>query len=587
MESTANFPANFPATISARIKAHGMTIPAILNQRRIHHPENSALSFLKDGEGDVQSWSYGILAGEFNRISLGLERLGIRGERVILLFEPGLDYVAAFLGCLASGAVAVPAYPPGSRRFTDRILGIIADCRPKCILTTRALAATYRDRLGEAGGCEWVCADEFPQVGGAVTDHSALDSLAMLQYTSGSTGRPKGVMISHGNIIANCASAAEWLGEDPGRVGGIWLPPYHDMGLLGGILQPLYSGFPLFFMSPMHFIQSPARWLRMISDHGVTLSGAPNFAYDLCFNAIRDEDAANLDLSRWTQAFCGAEMIHPGTLQRFVNRFGEKGLREDAITPCYGLAESTLIVSGKRKGALPRYAALDREQLDAGRVSLRDIKTPTSIHLSSCGAACSEYQVRIVEPESLRICNAREVGEIWVAGASVAGGYWEKPQESAATFGGRLEGDARRYLRTGDLGFLLDGDLFVTGRIKDLVVIAGANHYPEDLELTAKTAMEGMSVAAAFSVTEDSEERLVLLLECSGKQAELPDSAERVRSRVTSMHGITPHHIVFVRTGAIPRTTSGKIRRTAAREWYQSQRLAVAQSDSQAGKAVP
>ena len=556
------------------------TITEIINHRARTQAGKQALSFLADGESEIRTWDYAALGRESNKVGgrLALER--IRGERVILLFEPGLEYIAAFLGCLAARAVAVPAYPPSSKRFSERILGILADCRPKFILTTRGLAASYRERLGNTLGCEWLYIDDFHPETAPPEAPPARDDLAMLQYTSGSTGSPKGVMIRHGNIVANCASASEWLGEDPGRVGGVWLPPYHDMGLLGGILQPLYAGFPLYFMSPMHFIQSPVRWLKMISANGVTLSGAPNFAYDLCVKSVPEEDASDLDLSRWTQAFCGAEMIRPEVLRSFAERFARHGLRPQSITPCYGLAESTLIVSGKRKSGLPLYAAFDRDSLDAGKIVPAESGSSSPLELAACGQVCSEYALRIVSPHSLRECDEGTVGEIWVSGPSVAGGYWEKARETQAAFGAVLPGGAQRFLRTGDLGFLWEGQLFVAGRIKDLVVISGVNHYPEDLENTARLALDGSRSAAAFSIAGEKEELMVIILEWSGKSPPGEETLRDIKAKVAAMHGVVPHEVILVRTGAIPRTTSGKIRRSATRELYLGGQLKSAPSQS-------
>lgn len=544
------------------------TITEMVEQRMRLQPGKPALSFLVDGESEIRTWTYADLGRETLRIGgrLALER--IRGERVVLLFEPGLDYIAAFLGCLAAGAVAVPAYPPSSKRFAERILGIIADCRPRIILTTRALAETYRQRLGSTFGCEWLCIEDFHPETPPPEVLPAPEDLAMLQYTSGSTGSPKGVMVSHRNIISNCGSAKEWLGEDPDRVGGIWLPPYHDMGLLGGILQPLYAGFPLYFMGPLHFIQNPVRWLRMISANGVTLSGAPNFAYDLCVKSVTEEEAAGLDLSRWTQAFCGAEMIRPDVLRRFAERFAPQGLRPEAITPCYGLAESTLIVSGKRKGGRPLYMGFDRESLEAGRTVPPGDDPNSLLELSGCGQVCSEYEVRIVDPQSLQECHESAVGEIWVSGPSVSGGYWEKERETRAAFGATLPGCPKPFLRTGDLGFLLGGQLFVAGRIKDLLVISGVNHYPEDLENTARLALEGIRGAAAFSIPGEREELAIIILEVAGKPRAGAEMVREVKAKVATMHGVVPHDVVLVRPGVIPRTTSGKIRRSAAKELY-------------------
>jgi acyl-CoA synthetase (AMP-forming)/AMP-acid ligase II len=540
--------------------------------------DHVGLTYLRDGEGDTESWTYGQLWQGVRRIASHLISRGAQGKRVILLYEPGLEYVAAFLATMGAGAVAVPAYPPASRRLAERVRGIVDDCAPAFALTTSAFSSMFSERLPPMSALEWIESDRLPD-GAYDPPRRDLDGLAMLQYTSGSTGNPKGTMLSHGNIVANCAAVSAWLGFDPERRGCIWLPPYHDMGLLGGILQPLYAGFPLVFMSPLHFIQQPIRWLRAISRHRITLSGAPDFAYRLCATDIADEDLVGVDLSTWKEAFCGAEPVRPDTMSEFCKRFGGYGFRSSAINPCYGLAESTLIVSGKPAGRGPSFCAFDRAKLDGGAAIASDGAGEKAVQLASCGEVVSEHDVCIVDRSTHLAKVSGEVGEIWVAGPSIAQGYWQRPRETAEVFQCKLAGSERTFLNTGDLGFYHGKELYVTGRSKDLVIIAGKNHYPEDIEQTVERAHDAVyrGGAAAFAIERGSEEAFVILAEVR-KEPDGPSPrhiTERIIEDVTAVHGVAPNDVVLCRRGAIARTTSGKVRRAASRSLYLAGNIAT------------
>ncbi|WP_394823885.1 fatty acyl-AMP ligase [Pendulispora albinea] len=557
-------------------------IAEIVGQRAAIQGGALALTYLHDGENDAESWTYAQLWQAVSRVAADLSARGAAGKRAVLLYEPGLEYIAAFLGTMASGAIAVPAYPPASKRMAERLRGVIQDCSPDFVLTSAAFAAVFQGQLPDVTHASWIATDALPQASfdGVTADR---DALTMLQYTSGSTGSPKGVMLSHANIVANCAAVYEWLGPDPHRRGCIWLPPYHDMGLLGGILQPLFAGFPLVFLSPMHFVQKPVRWLQAISQHRITLSGGPNFAYQMCASDIPDEELEGLDLSCWKEAFCGAEPVRPDTLTAFCKRFEPSGFSVRAVNPCYGLAESTLIVSGKPPGQNPIYRRFDRERLEAGAAVDCDARgehdeaaetdgSKEAIGLTSCGVVTSGYDLRIVDPAAGTELGQGQIGEIWVSGPSVAHGYWARPEETQRVFGCQLPGAKGPFLDTGDRGFLQDGQLYVTGRSKDLIIIAGKNHYSEDIEHTVESAHGSIyrGGAVAFSVEAGSEEAVIILAEVRVQRdrRDIGAIAQTIIAQVTQVHGVAPKEVVLCRRGSIARTTSGKVRRAASRALY-------------------
>ncbi|MEW5927966.1 MAG: amino acid adenylation domain-containing protein, partial [Gemmatimonadota bacterium] len=550
------------------------TLVELLRFRAGEDPDRRAYTFLENGEVEQGHATYGELDLRARAVGARLQALGARGERALLLYPPGLEYVAALFGCFYAGVIAVPAYPPRRNRTDTRLQSIVADCRPTLALTTRELlgeAERLCANTPELAGLRWIATEDVPaEAAGEWRDPGAgADTLAFLQYTSGSTAAPKGVMVSHGNLLHNFAVIERLAGYTPETRSVIWLPPYHDMGLIGGILQPLFTGYWAALFSPVAFIQRPARWLEAVSRYGATSSGGPNFAYDLCVHAVRPEEREALDLSRWEIAFNGAEPVRAETLRAFAEAFAECGFRERAFFPCYGLAEATLMVTGSRPAEVPVVRAVDADALGEGAVL--DAAPEGRYRLVGSGQGEPSQRVIVVDPATLRECPADRVGEVWVQGPSVARGYWERPEETAETFAG-FEADTGEgpFLRTGDLGFLAGGELFITGRLKDLVVIRGRNHYPQDVEQTALRSHPGLRAgsSAAFGVEQDGEERLVVVQEVSRQAAaglDVEEVAAAIRRAVASEHGLQVHAVAVVRPGGVPKTTSGKVQRRACR----------------------
>ncbi|WP_394829006.1 condensation domain-containing protein [Pendulispora albinea] len=540
-----------------------MTIPSTLTEllltRASQQPHDGAYTFLTDGEEAEERLTYGELGRRARAIAGMLQRAGARGEPVLLLFAPGLDYVAAFLGCVCAGAIAVPAYPPDPSRLArtlPRLTALVADARARFALTTGLIRGLFEAMASaELLPVTWLTVEDAGEAEReAWRDPGAgPDDVAFLQYTSGSTGNPRGVILSHQNLLHNSTAIQRCFESNTESRGVIWLPPYHDMGLIGGVLQPLYGGFPVVLMSPLAFLTRPLRWLRAIARHRGTISGGPNFAYDLCVRKSTPEERAALDLRSWELAFNGAEPIHPETLERFAAAFEPSGFRREAFYPCYGLAEGTLIASGGRKGA--------------GAVVREDGKS----RLVGCGESIAGQELRVVDPERLVPVAGGEVGEIWLRGPSVARGYWRRDEETHASFGAVLPDDPRPYLRTGDLGFMADGELFVNGRIKDLVILRGRNLYPQDIERTAVACHPALrpGCAAAFSVAGDGEEQLVVVLEADPAKATDPAAIlDRVRRQIAEQHEVQARAIVLLAPGAVPKTSSGKVQRRACRAQY-------------------
>ncbi|MEU6592219.1 amino acid adenylation domain-containing protein [Streptomyces sp. NPDC046881] len=509
------------------------------------------------------------------------------GGRVLIVLQPGPDYVSAFLGCLYAGAVAVPVYPPTGARGRERLAAVIADAGAGLALADREFLdgpAGARDGLGTDGTVHWAAGDAVDPARAVdwTERRPGPDDLAFLQYTSGSTGRPKGVMVSHGNLVHNSAVIARALGltEDSRAVS--WLPPYHDMGLIGGILQPLHTGFPCTLLSPLAFMYRPARWLRELTRTRATVTAAPDFAYGEAIRRVSPEDRRALDLSALRHALVGAEPVRGTTLDRFAETFAGTGFHRSAFAPCYGLAEATLFVSGAaRPAAEPARLRVERAALDAGRAVVAP-GGPHSRELVGCGWAGHEDLLLVVDPASGRPLPDDEVGEVWVSGPTVALGYWQRPRQTRDTFAARAAGHPRRaFLRTGDLGFRHDGELFLTGRDDDLMIVRGRNHYAPDLEQTAEAAHPALQPArsAAFTVDDDAGSRIVLVHEVRGRLD--ADAVTRitaaVRESVADGHGVRVDDVVLVRLGAIPRTSSGKIRRAECRtRWLAGDLVPVA-----------
>jgi len=564
------------------------TLVDLLRERAECQGDNRAFTFLVDGESDEVHLSYRELDRQARAIGAWLESQNLKGQRALLLYPPGLDFIAAFFGCQYAEVVAVPAYPPRMNREPSRLQAIAADAGATIALTTDTLLEWVKpqiDQTSDLNGLRWLATDGIAH--GA--DHGyegqwrrppiTGDTLAFLQYTSGSTGTPKGVMLSHANLLHNSALIAYAFEHTRSAVGVFWLPSYHDMGLVGGILQPLYLGRPNILMSPLAFAQKPFRWLQAISRYRGTTSGGPNFAFDLCVRKITPNDRATLDLSSWTVAFSGAEPVRAETLERFAETFAPCGFRPEAFYPCYGLAEATLLVSGGYKTTLPVVRWFDGKSLEADRAVPIAAGESRARALVGCGQTMPDQQIVIADPDRLIRRPPGQVGEVWVSGASVAQGYWQRTDETEQTFRAFLQDTGEGpFLRTGDLGFSHDGELFVTGRLKDLVIVHGCNHYPQDIEATAAKSHPDVRAgsAAAFTVEEGPEQKLVVILELARRQrAEAAQVIEAIHREVAREHELVVDSIVLVRAGSMPKTSSGKIQRHACRDAFLERSLDV------------
>ncbi|MFV1964566.1 MAG: aminotransferase class I/II-fold pyridoxal phosphate-dependent enzyme [Pirellulaceae bacterium] len=546
-------------------------------------PDDVAVYFT-DGEGTESRLTYSDLDRRARAISAKLVAQDLAGQRVLLLYPPGLDFVEGFLGCLYAGSVAVPAFPPRRNRYMARIEAIAEDAQAAAAFTVSVVAERVQGILTEDSRLKhlaWIATDR-------VTDDMAEDwqatrlrdgDTAVLQYTSGSTGSPKGVVLSHGNIMHNLQIIM--YSFEPSRTsGGVsWLPTYHDMGLVGGVLQPLFCGRPVTLLSPMSFLQKPVRWLQAITKYRATISGGPNFAYDLCIDKISDEEMEGLDLSTWDVAFNGAEPIRPGTLAEFTARFGPVGFRPQTFFACYGMAETTLIVTGAVKQDLPIIRTFDGPALDEHRVVPASTEEEGARRLVGCGRVLPREEVAIVDPESGKRLPDYQVGEIWIHSPSVAQGYWNQPDITRETFDAHTTGcPDKSYLRSGDLGFMEDGELFVTGRLKDLIIVRGVNRYPQDIELTVERTSSRLQAGAvaAFSVDLNGRECLIVISEVDrSRRKDWAEVVQAIRRNVTVEHELPPDGIILVRFGSMPKTSSGKIQRHACRDAFLDNSLAV------------
>ncbi|HEY1375409.1 MAG TPA: fatty acyl-AMP ligase, partial [Gemmataceae bacterium] len=550
------------------------TFVDLLRRRALEGPGDAAYTFLADGEAERGAVTYGELDRQARALAATMQSYGLTGERALLLFPPGLEYVTALFGCLYAGVVAVPAYPPRRNRSVERFHTLLADARVAAVLTAPSVGPAVERLAEQVPGLPRVPRLITGRVAGAAADawrepSLSDETLALLQYTSGSTAAPRGVMLTHRNLLHNCHWIRQRFQHSPDSRGVIWLPPYHDMGLIGGILEALYLGAHCYLMSPVTVFSSPFAWLQAISRFRATTSGGPNFAYDLCVRKVTPEQRAALDLSCWKVAFSGAEPVRAETMDRFAAAFGPCGFRKDAFYPCYGLAEATLLVAGGRANTPPRTLVVRRAELEQNRVHPSHPGEAGCVTVVGCGQTLDDQDLAVVHPERSTRCPPGEIGEVWVAGPSVAKGYWGRPEESRQTFGARLADTGEGpYLRTGDLGFLQDGELYITGRLKDLIILRGRNLYPQDIEQTAEashTALQPGAVAA-FAVDEDGQERLVIAAEViPRRQPELAAVADAVRRAVADEHEADLHAFVLLRPGGLPKTSSGKVRRRACR----------------------
>ncbi|SEM69381.1 amino acid adenylation domain-containing protein [Stigmatella aurantiaca] len=564
--------------------AHALTLVELLRERAQQEPDFGLYTFLVDGEKQEDRLTYAALDRRARAIAARLAELP-PGTRILLLYVPGVEYIAAFFGCLYAGMVAVPVYPPRHDRSLLRLQAIAIDAQAAAGLIRSEHLELLRQFYPIAPALarlSWIVTDEIDDRASDTWTPPQLSSgsLAFFQYTSGSTSLPKGVTLTHRNLLHNLEAIRRCFRQDRTSRAIIWLPPYHDMGLIGGILQPLYTGYPAVLMSPMDFLQQPLRWLQAISRYRGTTSGGPDFAYALCTRKIRPEQCEGLDLSCWRVAFNGAEPIRPETLDRFTQVFGPAGFRRETFYPCYGLAEATLIVSGSEVGQAPQVESFDGQALQRGQAIPVEAGHAEARQLVSSGRRVIEGRLAVVDPETFALRRDGEIGEIWVSSESVAGGYWGQPEATGRTFQARLRGTGEGpFLRTGDLGFLRDGELFVTGRAKDLIIIRGLNHYPQDIELTVEQSHPAVrpGSGAAFSVEAGGTEQLVVVYEATVQRVEsgLDEVINAIRRAVAGQHELVVYAVVLIEPGSVPKTSSGKIQRHACRAAFLAGELQV------------
>ncbi len=552
----------------------------VLQWQGVNHPNKTTFRFLTDGETTEDAITYGRLDARAKGIADKLSAHCQKGDRVLLLLTPGIDFIAAFFGCLYAGCVAIPTYPHLRQKkdgILTRILNVAADATPKVILSNaiveRASAAFFAE-TAHTKDIPWVDVTQIAPMNDPDWNSTPIDTddLAFLQYTSGSTNTPKGVMVSHGNLMHNAMTITNAFGLTPEDRCVLWLPPYHDMGLIGGILTQVFAGVETILMAPAYFLQRPIRWLQAITRYRATASGGPNFTYDYAVKKVKPEQLAELDLSTLAVAFSGAEPINADTLLRFADYFAPTGFQNKAFLPCYGLAEGTLMITAQRRGNGFVAHRFDKSALEQHRV----VPDPENGRLLvGCGDTIDDTVLRIVNPESLLPTPEGQIGEIWAGGSSVAKGYWNRPEATRETFKAFIAGTGEGpFMRTGDLGFVQNNQLFITGRIKSLIIIDGSNHYPQDIEWTVEHCHPDIQPhgAAAFSVDLDGAEKLIIVAELDPRMLrDLNDEQARAIKRaitaaVSNEHTLSVHDIVF--TGRLPKTTSGKIKHHECRAEY-------------------
>ena len=564
-------------------------IVEILNHRAISQGEKTAYIYLKDGENKEVVLTYRELETQAKAIAIRLKQIVDPGARVLLVYSYSgcLEFITAFFGCLYAGVIAVPCHPPKNRLTTIEVKTRLQSAEAEVVLTESSLFGKLKTQLAEWGNVNIQCLNtdkvSLDQIDDWTMPQLDTDTLAFLQYTSGSTGEPKGVMISHSCLMQNQEMLKQAFGHTSDLVGVGWLPLFHDMGLIGNVIQPIYMGAFCVLISPVNFVQKPIRWLQAISKYKATTSGAPNFAYDLLCDRVTVAQAAQLDLSSWQVAFCGAEPVQIETMTKFSRKFANSGFSASTFYPCYGMAEATLIITGGDKAELPTVKYLDKTALEQNKVVTLEKSHPNTLGVVSAGYPWLDGQVAIVNPDSLAKCAANEIGEIWFSGSSVGQGYWQLPDKTQATFKALL--NKQKYLRTGDLGFLDDGELYITGRLNDVLVFWGLNHYPQHIEQTVEQCHPGLkpNCGIAFSVEVGGKARLIIAQEIKRshrKSIVLDEVVEAVRWQVFQQHFIDIYGIVLLSPGRMPKTSSGKVKRSTCKtkflegsldiwsEWY-------------------
>jgi acyl-CoA synthetase (AMP-forming)/AMP-acid ligase II len=564
-----------------------MSLVDLLHHRASEQPNDRAYVFLSDKGEEEAVLSFGELDRRASTVAARLAKRGEAGDRALLLFGPGLDFIIAYFGCLLAGVIPVPMMLPRRNSSLDSSASILRDCSPRFAMTNAHLTNARPDVIERFHGpqTQWFIVDQPGEQ--SIEPERPLpvrsrEDIAFLQYTSGSTSDPKGVVVTHGNLIENLEMIRVTLGNTRRSTYVSWVPLYHDMGLILNVLQSLYLGALCVLLAPVTFIQRPLTWLRAIQGYRAEVAGAPNFAFDLCVQRFRADQVKGLDLSCWKLAFNAAEPVRADTIERFAATFKEYGFEPRAIYPLYGMAEATLLISSGKRGAGPVIRTVGR---DAFR--RHQIAAPTNgddLHrVVGCGQNIIGQRIAIVDPETRRRLEAERIGEVWVGGPHVCKGYWRNPDATRSTFQERIEGEDEPWLRTGDLGFMDEaGELFITGRIKDMIIVRGINYYPQDIENTVYNSHPALRrhCGAAFSVLiENNEEKVVLVQEVERThrhRLEIEEIAASIREAVANEHEIALDSIVLIRPGAIPKTTSGKIQRSLTRRmWLQNSFQAI------------
>ncbi|EJN15416.1 acyl-CoA synthetase (AMP-forming)/AMP-acid ligase II [Bradyrhizobium sp. YR681] len=551
------------------------SLVAVLARRAAEQADDRAYVFVSDRGTEEASLTFRQLHEAASALAERLIDVARPGDRAILVFSPGLEFLVAFFGCLMAGTIAVPMMMPRRNSARDASAAILANCTPKLALTTSAFAlrGDLQARFAQEN-IRWIEVDLSSDGVASDLPEPSPDDIAFLQYTSGSTSEPKGVMVSHANLLANLEMIRLALGNSRRSTYVNWVPLYHDMGLILNALQTLYVGAACVLMAPNAFMQRPLGWLRAISHYRAEVACGPNFGFDLCVNRYRADQMEGVDLSSLRIALNGAEPVHAETIQRFIATFAPHGFDPRAMYPAYGMAEATLLISGGSRGGHHVTRKVSRAALQADAAEPPSNPDDTQI-VVGCGRALTGERIAIVDPEQCARLPADRVGEIWVSGANVARAYWRNDEATRDGLNAEIAGEDGPWLRTGDLGFLdRSGELFVTGRIKDLIIIRGINHYPQDIERTVQMLDGALreNCGAAFSVPDQSgEETLVIVQEVERTARHTIDAEEikgRIREAIADGHELSARHIVLIRPGALPKTTSGKIQRKLARRLW-------------------
>jgi acyl-CoA synthetase (AMP-forming)/AMP-acid ligase II len=562
----------------------------LLFHRVAHDGDKPAYTFLENGEAVGETIDYADFGGRVLALAAELQQRCSPRDRVLILYPPCIEYMVGFFACLCADMVAVPLFPPRGTKHNLRLEAIARDCRPSAALFSTKRVAHKHAAISdhpELASLQFICSDTIDSEGARRWSRPRIDSetIAFLQYTSGSTGLPKGVMVSHGNLLHNQRMLQASYETDAESTIVSWLPIYHDMGLIAKMLASVWLGSHCVFMAPAAFLQRPIRWLQAISRFRGYVSGAPNFAFDLCVDKVSEAQRDGLDLSSWKVAFSGAEPIRLATLERFAKAFEPHGFSRTALQPCYGLAEGTLMVSGGSPGEPPVSKWVNKAQLTRRLIVHETAEEGQS--LVGCGRSRLGQTLRIVDEVTLRPSAPNSIGEIWVAGPSVARGYWGRDELSTEIFQARIAGsDEGPFLRTGDLGFLDGEELYITGRTKDVIIVRGANHYPQDVEATIEAIDPAInpSGVAAFGINDATGERVVIVAEVARtylRKVNVKAVTQAVCRCVLESHEILVNDVVLIRPGSLPKSSSGKVQRSQCRSLYQANQLDVITRDAE------